>query len=137
MRAGAQLKKQVLLARKGLKGMHKSCFSAGKGLVAAATGVALFLANTGKSVADKAVDIKDLAFNNNKNSGEVVQMKKSTMVALMVALAAVAGVLGALYFYVLRRERELDEYEQLLFSEDFNDDLLDDDCMADEAPETV
>ncbi len=38
---------------------------------------------------------------------------------------AVAGVLGALYFYVLRREKELDEYEQLLFSEDFNDDVLD------------
>ncbi|MDL2219378.1 phosphatase [Ruminococcaceae bacterium OttesenSCG-928-O06] len=61
-------------------------------------------------------------------------MRKSTVVALFVALAAVAGVLGALYVYILRRERELDEYEQLLFSEDFNDDLLDPIDTAEEAP---
>ncbi|NLW78069.1 MAG: phosphatase [Ruminococcaceae bacterium] len=61
-------------------------------------------------------------------------MKKSTVVALLVALAAVAGILAALYFYVLRRERELDEYEQLLFSEDFDDDLMDDDLEAPAEP---
>lgn len=98
----------------------------GKGILAGTAGAMFFLHNLGKNVHSTAVEWKDRASKNNNNSREVFQVKKSTVVALVVALAAVAGVLGALYFYVLRRERELDEYEQLLFSEDFKDDLLDD-----------
>lgn len=47
-------------------------------------------------------------------------MKKSTMVTLLALLAALAGALGAGYLYLLKRERELDEYEEMLFSEDFS-----------------
>ena len=41
-------------------------------------------------------------------------MKKSCLIAVVAVLAAVAGALGA----VRRREKELDEYERLLFGED-------------------
>ena len=51
---------------------------------------------------------------------DVIVMKKSTFVAILVFFAAIAGALAAVYFYLRRRESELDEYEQLLFSEDFS-----------------
>ena len=44
-------------------------------------------------------------------------MKQSTFVALVLMLAAAVGALTAAWLYVRRREKELDEYEQLLFSE--------------------
>ena len=44
-------------------------------------------------------------------------MKKSCLVAVIAVLAAVAGALAAVAVY-LRREKELDEYERLLFGED-------------------
>ena len=43
-------------------------------------------------------------------------MKKSCLVAVITVLAAVAGALAAVAVY--RREKELDEYERLLFGED-------------------
>ena len=43
-------------------------------------------------------------------------MKKSCLVAVITVLAAVAGALAAVYLH--RREKELDEYERLLFGED-------------------
>lgn len=125
--AGKKWTKNLNLAKKNLRGLRKKVGGAGKGVVAGITGAALLLGNIGSSVKDRAASIRDAALHNNKKkSREVIEVKKSTVIALLVALAAVAGVLGALYFYVLRREKELDEYEQLLFSEDFNDDLLDD-----------
>ncbi len=51
---------------------------------------------------------------------DVIAMKKSPFAAVLVFFAAVAGALAAVYFYLRRREAELDEYEQLLFSEDFS-----------------
>lgn len=51
---------------------------------------------------------------------DIIVMKKSTFAAILVFFAAVAGALAAVYFYLRRRESELDEYEQLLFSEDFS-----------------
>ena len=39
-----------------------------------------------------------------------------------------AGALGAAYLYLMKREKELDEYEQMLFSEEYEDD-------SSEAPE--
>ena len=44
-------------------------------------------------------------------------MKKSCLVAVITVLAAVAGALAAVV-YLHRREKELDEYERLLFGED-------------------
>lgn len=133
--AHVNFSKQFGLAKIHLRDMRKTLGSAGRGLLAGAAGAALFLSNVGRSVRDTAVRFKDQPFSQKKKSEEVYDVKKSTVIALMVALAAVAGVLGALYFYVLRREKELDEYEQLLFSEDFNEDMLDpvDDLATDEA----
>lgn len=51
---------------------------------------------------------------------DVITMKKSTFAAIMVFLSAAVGALVAAYMYIQRREKELDEYEQLLFSEEFN-----------------
>ena len=49
-------------------------------------------------------------------------MKKSCLVAVIAVLAAVAGALAAvalyLNLYLYHREKELDEYERLLFGED-------------------
>lgn len=48
-------------------------------------------------------------------------MKQSTFAAVLVFLAAATGALVAAWLYIRRREKELDEYEQLLFSEDFDE----------------
>ena len=48
-------------------------------------------------------------------------MKKSCLVAVIAVLAAVAGALAAVALYLNRREKELDEYERLLFSDDCDD----------------
>lgn len=45
-------------------------------------------------------------------------MKKSCLIAVIAVLAAVAGALIAVAVYLRRREKELDEYERLLFGED-------------------
>lgn len=66
-----------------------------------------------------------------KKKGEIT-MKKSTFVSLIVFLSAVAGALGAAYLYLMKREKELDEYEQMLFSEDYEDDT----CEAEDADTT-
>jgi hypothetical protein len=57
-------------------------------------------------------------------------MRKSAFVAVIAALAAAAGALVAIAVYLHRREKELDEYEHLLFSEDFNEETPDDDAAA-------
>lgn len=49
-------------------------------------------------------------------------MKHSTFVAILLFLASAVGALTAAWLYIRRREKELDEYEQLLFSEDFDDE---------------
>jgi hypothetical protein len=55
-------------------------------------------------------------FNQKKESAE--PMRKSYLVAIIAALAAVAGALAAVAVYLYRREKELDEYEDLLFGDD-------------------
>ncbi len=50
---------------------------------------------------------------------EVSKMRKSITVALI--LAAIAGALVTVYFYLARRERELNEYEEILFSDDLGE----------------
>ena len=49
-------------------------------------------------------------------------MKQSTFAAMLLFLAAASGALAAAWLYIRRREKELDEYEQLLFSEDFDEE---------------
>ena len=53
-------------------------------------------------------------------------MKKSTFGAILAFLFAAAGALTAAALYLHRREKELDEYERLLYSDD-GDDYDDDD----------
>lgn len=78
----------------------------------------------------------DLKKAGKKKKGEFT-MKKSTVVALLVFLSAVAGALAAGYCYLLKREKELDEYEQMLFSEEYDEDDLPaaDDAEAPKAEE--
>ena len=45
-------------------------------------------------------------------------MKKSTFGAVLAFFFAAAGALTAAALYLRRREKELDEYERLLFGED-------------------
>ena len=60
-------------------------------------------------------------------------MKKSTFGAALLFLAAAVGVLTAVALYLRRREKELDEYEKLLFSDEYDDeDEADDDAEDDE-----
>ena len=111
----------------------KVLHGAGKAVIAFAAGAALVISNIGRALHEMASDVgSHVKQKNEEKSEEVITMKKSTLIGLLVALAAIAGVLGALYVYVLRREKELDEYEQLLFSEDFGDVFADD---LDEMPE--
>lgn len=127
MKTGSKVGQYAQHAQKRLGLFNKKIGNIGRSAIAGAAGAAVVLGNVGSSMQKKATELKEQAGRNNKKKNEEgFHMKKSTGVALLVALATVAGVLGALYFYVLRRERELDEYEQLLFSEDFNDDMLDD-----------
>lgn len=71
------------------------------------------------AVAGKTL-VHDYKRKKRKQKGEIT-MKKSTFISILVALAAVAGALGAAYLYLVKREQELAEYEQMLFSEDFDD----------------
>ena len=48
-------------------------------------------------------------------------MKKSTFGAVLAFLFAAAGALTAAALYLYHRENELDEYERLLFSDDYDD----------------
>ena len=54
-------------------------------------------------------------------------MKKSTFGAVLAILFAAAGALTAAAIYLYRREKELDEYERLLFSDDYEDEDADED----------
>ena len=106
-----------------------SVLSAGKAAMAGAAGAALLVGNAVRSARESAAGVVK-TIERHKKAEEGIVMRKSTFIAIIAALAAVAGVLAALYFYVLRREKELDEYEQLLFSEDFNDELPEDAELA-------
>ena len=61
-------------------------------------------------------------------------MKKSTFGAALAFLAAAAGVLTAVALYLRRREQELDEYEKLLFSDEYDED---EDAEDDEQEDTA
>ena len=131
MKVDRNLRKKMKVAGNTLKGAWKA-------IVAGAAGAALLASNISESFENKTAKISS-SIKKTQTNREVVEMKKSTLIALFVALATVAGVLGALYVYVLRREKELDEYEQLLFSEDFSEDFTDDfeDELAQEEAEPV
>ena len=53
-------------------------------------------------------------------------MSKTSFGAALAFLFAAAGALTAAALYLRRREKELDEYESLLFSDDMEGDLEED-----------
>lgn len=55
-------------------------------------------------------------------------MKKSTFGAVLAFMFAAAGALTAAALYLYHREKELNEYERLLFSDDM-DDIEDEDTV--------
>ena len=57
-------------------------------------------------------------------------MKKTTFGAALAFLFAAAGALTAAALYLYHREKELDEYERLLFSDDYDDFDDEDDTAA-------
>ncbi|MDL2324588.1 hypothetical protein LJC61_05490 [Ruminococcaceae bacterium OttesenSCG-928-A16] len=123
MAIGSQTKKRLQAAVKKAQAAQKSVFKGSKLAVAGVMAAGLAALNSGKQAFSAAMDFKEEVLQKNKKTKGEISMKKSTFVTLLVVFAAIAGALGALYFYVLRREKELDEYEQLLFSEDFNDEI--------------
>lgn len=118
-----QRHKKTWNRNKKARAVKKSVFSGGKLVVAGIVAAAISIWNTGKEVFDGAANFAENKFHKQNDVKGEKKMKKSTFLTVLVVLAAIAGALGALYFYVLRREKELDEYEQLLFSEDFNDEV--------------
>ena len=63
-------------------------------------------------------------------------MKKTTFGAVLAFLFAAAGALTAAALYLYHREKELDEYERRLFSEDY-DDFDDEDATDATTYETI
>ena len=64
-------------------------------------------------------------------------MKKSTFGAVLAFFFAAAGALTAAALYLYHREKELDEYERLLFSDDgddYSDDDFEDDTVYEKIP---
>ena len=64
-------------------------------------------------------------------------MKKSTFGAVLAFFFAAAGALTAAALYLYHREKELDEYERLLFSDDgddYDDDDFEDDIVYEKIP---
>ena len=64
-------------------------------------------------------------------------MKKSTFGAVLAFFFAAAGALTAAALYLYHREKELDEYERLLFSDDgydYGDDDFEDDTVYEKIP---
>ena len=55
-------------------------------------------------------------------------LQKSTFGAVLAFMFAAAGALTAAALYLYHREKELDEYERLLFSDDM-DDIEDEDTV--------
>ena len=67
-----------------------------------------------------------------KTKQEDLVMKKSTLMAIIAGLSAIAGALGAMFPDRRRREPELDENQHLLFSEDFGQHVPSEEDFEDE-----
>ena len=50
-------------------------------------------------------------------------MKKTTLIALLTLLAASFGAVAVAFVYLRRREADLEEYEDLLFDENYADEI--------------
>ena len=62
-------------------------------------------------------------------------MKKSTFWALIAFLVAVGAAVAGVLYYLKKREAELEEYDDMLFNEDYLADYLpkdEEDCCYDD-----
>lgn len=104
----------------------KSLSGVGKLLIAGAGGAFFVLSRIAKTMKTEISSVPQHFKNKNDailekmEEKENEKMKKNTLLAFFAVLVAIGGALGALYVYIRRREKELYEYEQLLFSEEFN-----------------
>ena len=58
-----------------------------------------------------------------RKQSEESTMKNTTLIAIIAMLAAAAGALAAAFCYLRRREEELEDYEDMLFSEDYAEEI--------------
>lgn len=110
-----------------MNGLRRFVRGAGKCLLFP---TAMLVRQHGKSLQKKAGTLLHLQ----PKRKDTITMKKSTFAAILVLFAAIAGALSAAYLYLRRREKELDEYEQLLFSEDFSHEEPDETEDTEEMP---
>ena len=75
----------------------------------------------------------------NKNDKENTSMKKSTFWSLIAFVVAVCAAVAGVLYYLKKREAELEEYDDMLFNEDYLADYLPkdeeeccDDCCCEE-----
>ena len=81
---------------------------------------------------DSAPSTENQSANNNK---ENTSMKKSTFWSLIAFLVAVCAAVAGILYYLKKREAELEEYDDMLFSEDYLADYLpkdEEDCCHDD-----
>ncbi len=112
------------------------CMAKCKKFLTSSVALPIAAAATVASVATSGItECKKITEKFQPNKG--ITMKKSTIVTIIVLLAAVAGALAAAYFYLARRERELNEYEELLFSEDCSGDCGCDDVAYEDTLDAI
>ena len=78
--------------------------------------------------------------NDNKNDKENYIMKKTCILGVIAFLAAVAGALVAVAVYLKKKEQNLAEYEEMLYSEDYLADYMpkeECECCCDECEEAA
>ena len=85
----------------------------------------------------------DVTENNTEEAKENTSMKKSTFWALIAFLAAVCAAIAGVAYYLKKREAELEEYDDMLFNEDYLADYMPkdeegcfDECCCEEAAES-
>ena len=91
----------------------------------------------------KAQSNPDTNPNNTENVKENTSMKKSTFWALIAFLAAVCAAIAGVAYYLKKREAELEEYDDMLFNEDYLADYMPkdeegcfDDCCCEDTSES-
>ena len=98
--------------------------------------VKLYKSNVNRiKAADSAEESPAMTVTENNNVKENTSMKKSTFWALIAFVAAVAAAVAGVAYYLKKREAELEEYDDMLFNEDYLADYLpkdEEDCCYDE-----
>ena len=93
------------------------------------SGSARFIPQKNSTVTDTA------NITTNKTDKENTSMKKSTFWSLIAFLVAVAAAVAGVVYYLKKREAELEEYDDMLFNEDYLADYLpkdEEDCCYDD-----